>query len=55
MMLFIFGMSTAMINNDIVGTFDEIVTKYGYQFEKHDVITKDGYILTLFRIPGRLE
>ncbi len=32
----------------------EYVTSYGYAFEEHHVTTADGYILTLWRIPGRL-
>lgn len=26
----------------------------GYQFETHKAVTEDGYILTLFRVPGKL-
>ncbi|XP_028032796.1 lipase 1-like [Bombyx mandarina] len=32
--------------------FTELVQKYGYEVEEHDVITSDGYILKLFNIPG---
>ncbi|CAK1590794.1 unnamed protein product [Parnassius mnemosyne] len=31
--------------------FTEISTEYGYKSEEHTVITEDGYVLTLFRIP----
>ncbi|XP_017782422.1 PREDICTED: lipase 3-like [Nicrophorus vespilloides] len=30
----------------------EIITKYGYPFESHQVVTSDGYILTHHRIPS---
>lgn len=30
-----------------------LIQKYGYPVEKHNAITEDGYILTLFRIPGK--
>ena len=30
---------------------DQLAKKYGYPFEKHRVITQDGYILELHRIP----
>lgn len=30
------------------------VTKMGYAFEKHSITTSDGYILTAFRVPGKL-
>jgi len=34
----------------------ELITKYGFPVELHDVTTEDGYILTLHRIPhGRNE
>ncbi|KAK9507271.1 hypothetical protein O3M35_007170 [Rhynocoris fuscipes] len=29
----------------------ELIRKYGYPAEKHKVITDDGYILTIHRIP----
>ncbi|EFA01613.1 Lipase 3-like Protein [Tribolium castaneum] len=32
-------------------TVPELITKYGYPAEEHHVITEDGYILTLHRIP----
>lgn len=32
-------------------SLSDIVTSHGYPFETHSVITQDGYILTLFRIP----
>ncbi len=33
----------------------ERALRYGYHFEKHKIETEDGYILTAFRIPGKLE
>ena len=30
------------------------ITKMGYAFEEHSVTTGDGYILTAFRVPGKL-
>ena len=38
---------------DATKTFQEICTENAYQYEEHTVITEDGYILTVFRIPGR--
>ena len=32
-------------------TLEEMVTSKGFPFEKHEVITSDGYILQIFRIP----
>ncbi|XP_063539756.1 lipase 1-like [Cydia strobilella] len=33
--------------------FTELGIKYGHSVEEHDVVTEDGYILTLFHIPGK--
>lgn len=33
-------------------TFQEICIENGFEFEEHTVTTQDGYILTVFRIPG---
>lgn len=38
---------------DVFKTFKEIVVDNGYEYEEHRVSTQDGYVLTLFRIPGR--
>jgi hypothetical protein len=35
-------------------SYEEKIKKYGYQFEEHKTTTEDGYILTLWRIPGKL-
>lgn len=38
---------------DSLLNFTELSYKYGYISEEHNVITEDGYILTMFRIQGR--
>ncbi|XP_011684498.1 PREDICTED: lipase 3-like [Wasmannia auropunctata] len=38
-------------NPDIELTTPELVVKYGYPLEIHDIVTKDGYALQLHRIP----
>ncbi|CDW73802.1 ab-hydrolase associated lipase region family protein [Stylonychia lemnae] len=38
---------------DVVKTFQQIVQDNGYIFEEHKVTTEDGYILKMFRIPGK--
>ncbi|XP_028159388.1 lipase 1-like [Ostrinia furnacalis] len=32
--------------------FTGIAAKYGYAYEQYEITTEDGYILTMFRIPG---
>ncbi|CAG5055774.1 unnamed protein product [Parnassius apollo] len=39
-------------NEDITLNITGLVTKYGYPIERHQVITKDGYILSVYRIPN---
>ncbi|XP_021951697.1 lipase member K isoform X2 [Folsomia candida] len=38
-------------NPDIGLCVSELIQKYGFPFESHEVVTKDKYILNLFRIP----
>lgn len=35
--------------------FPELCAKNGFKFEEHNVTTSDGYILTMFRIPGKYD
>jgi Partial alpha/beta-hydrolase lipase region len=43
-----------MVDPDFGHTFAEICSENGFLFETHSVVTKDGYINTLFRIPGTI-
>ena len=43
----LFGM---LIDPDTFKTHEEIVTSNGFNFESHEVITEDGYILNIFRL-----
>jgi lysosomal acid lipase/cholesteryl ester hydrolase len=55
--LSIFGLilGTALASiEDINRDFFDIVLKRNLAVEEHQVMTQDGYILTLFRIPGKL-
>ena len=38
--------------SDAKRTFYEICEENGFDYEEHKVTTEDGYILTVFRIPG---
>ncbi|XP_053675174.1 uncharacterized protein LOC128725421 [Anopheles nili] len=38
---------------DAILTVPQLVWKYGYEIEMHEVQTEDGYLLDLYRIPGR--
>lgn len=44
----------AFDNGDGHKDFAEICAENGFAFEQHAVVTEDGYILTTFRIPGRV-
>lgn len=39
-------------NEDAALNITELISKYGYPVETHDVVTEDGYVLRMFRIPG---
>lgn len=53
------GILTAMpgyhADDDTQKTLGEYILSYGYSFEKHKVLTPDGYILTLWRIPKKIN
>uniref|UniRef100_A0A182XVP9 Lipase 3 n=1 Tax=Anopheles stephensi TaxID=30069 RepID=A0A182XVP9_ANOST len=40
-------------DGDAYLTVPQLVWKYGYEIEIHEVQTEDGYLLDLYRIPGR--
>jgi pimeloyl-ACP methyl ester carboxylesterase len=42
-------------DNDAYKTIDEICNENGFALEEYEVTTEDGYILTLFRIPGLIH
>ena len=39
---------------DAFKSFTEICHENGYAVEHHSLVTEDGYVLTLYRIPGKL-
>lgn len=41
-------------SNDADRSFAEICTRAGFDFEEHNVVTEDGYVLSVYRIPGVL-
>jgi pimeloyl-ACP methyl ester carboxylesterase len=43
------------VDNDAWKTMGEICSENGYATEEYQVTTKDGYILTMYRIPGYLN
>ena len=46
------GGAAAGPDPDANRTFRQIVEAKGFPCEEHNVTTADGYVLTLFRIPG---
>ena len=53
-MLLLMSMGVRTELADLGRTFEEIVITKGFSVEKHSVITSDGYILALYRIPSSL-
>lgn len=49
----LFGLSLATLD-DIERGYKDIIFARGYAVEEHSVLTEDGYILGLMRIPGLL-
>ena len=47
------GLVSAGDTSDGKRTFQEICAENGFAFEQHQVITEDGYILAVYRIPGK--
>ena len=43
---------TSDIDNDAFKSIKQICKENGFAIEQHYVTTSDGYILTLFRVPG---
>lgn len=39
-----------LVSKDFKQEFKDIVEENGFKFDKYEVVTDDGYILTLFRI-----
>lgn len=40
------------LSEDALLNFTQLAKKYGHPAEQYEVVTEDGYVLTLFRIPG---
>lgn len=38
--------------SDANKTLKQLTEKYGFGYEEHSVVTEDGYVLGLYRIPG---
>ncbi|XP_039759325.1 lipase 3-like [Pararge aegeria] len=48
----VFEYNAHVNNEDVTLSISELITKYGYSVERHDVRTQDGYNLHMFRIPS---
>ncbi|CAI2370464.1 unnamed protein product [Moneuplotes crassus] len=45
---------TPELTDDAYKSPAEFYQSYGYRFEQHKIVTEDGYILSAWRIPGKL-
>ena len=45
----------AILPGDTFKTFEELVNDNGFRSESYNVTTTDGYILSLYRIPGAIN
>jgi hypothetical protein len=43
------------VNPDAFKTMEQLANQNGFAIEKYQVVTSDGYILSLYRIPGTLS
>ena len=50
-----YGKFNSAADDDAFKSLFEISNENGYDYEEYYVTTSDGYILTLFRIPGLLN
>ena len=46
--------AAAKLPLDTFKTFEELVNDNGFRSENYNVTTTDGYILSLYRIPGQI-
>ena len=51
-MIFLHFLLALAMASDAFKTLREIARENGFRTEEHQVITDDGYILALWRIPG---
>ncbi|XP_039753387.1 lipase 1-like [Pararge aegeria] len=49
---FVLVLSQTNLPEDATLYFEELASKYGHPARKYEVATEDGYILTLFNLPG---
>lgn len=49
---FISDYNLGLGNEDCQLSCDQLIAKYGYPVERHHIITEDGYVLKMFRIPS---
>ena len=47
--------TTALANNDAHRDFAQMAAEYGYASEHVTIVTEDGYVSQLYRLPGKID
>ena len=49
------SLAAAVVDPDVTKSFEEICEENGFATENYSLTTPDGYILSMYRIPGTVS